>query len=134
MRRSTGLFASFALVIGGAACSSRVDERPRLELAVTQFYDAMEAEDGEAACELLAPETRHQLEESEKTACSEAITETDLPELGTPTEINVYGDEGRVVADGDTVFAADFDDAWRIVAAGCDARGDLPQDCELEGG
>ena len=122
-------------VVLAASCSGRTDEGPKAEQAAADFYGAFGQENGMAACALLAPETRHEVEKSSKEPCDEAITDEDLPDnLGTVTEIAVYGNEARVEADGDTVFVSDFEGAWMIVAAGCTSQGDEPYDCEIRGG
>jgi hypothetical protein len=46
----------------------------------------------------------------------------------------VYGQRAQVRLSGDTVFLAVFPDGWRVVAAGCTARGEKPYDCVLQGG
>ncbi|MEY2403889.1 MAG: hypothetical protein QOD38_1440 [Acidimicrobiaceae bacterium] len=118
-----------------ASCAGRTEERSRAETAAVAFYEAVAQQDGIAACALLAPETQHEVETSAKQPCDEAITDEDLPdELGRVTETTVFGNEARVMADGDTVFVSDFDGFWRVVAAGCTTRGDVPYDCELKGG
>jgi ketosteroid isomerase-like protein len=116
------------------SCSGRREERPRAAQAVTRFYEAVGLQDGTGACELLAPETFHEVEKSAKAPCGQAITDADLPDLGRVNATDVYGNEARVVASGDTVFVSDFDGTWKIVAAGCAARGDLPHDCTVQGG
>ncbi|MEY2450964.1 MAG: hypothetical protein QOD92_538 [Acidimicrobiaceae bacterium] len=118
-----------------ASCSGRSDERPRAERVAADFYTAVAQQDGAAACALLAPQTLHEVEQSAKQPCAEAITDEDLPDdLGLVSAATVYGNEAVVAAVGDTVFVSDFDGAWRIVAVGCTSQGDLPYDCEIKGG
>jgi ketosteroid isomerase-like protein len=120
----------------GPACNSRTDEDQRARQTATDFYSAFAQQDGTAACALLAPRTQHEIEKSAKQPCDEAITDEDLPaELGRIIDTTVHGNEARVAADGDTVFVSDFGGAWRIVAVGCTPQaGDLPYDCEIQGG
>ena len=131
LRRALGV--TLAILLAGS-CSGRAEERPRAAQAVTRFYEAVGQQDGAGACEFLAPETLHEVEKSAKASCVEAITDVDLPELGQLIATDVYGNEARVLASGDTVFVSDFDGAWKIVAAGCATRGDLPHDCEIQRG
>jgi hypothetical protein len=46
----------------------------------------------------------------------------------------VYGQWAQVRIGGDTVFLAVFPGSWRVVAAGCQSRGDRPYDCQVQGG
>jgi hypothetical protein len=98
------------------------------------FYKALAEQNGVAACALLAPDTSRALEKSAKQPCDQAVTDQELPDaLGNVNDTEVHGSEGRVAAEGDTVFVSDFGGTWRIVAVGCSSRGDLPYDCEIEG-
>lgn len=105
------VFGLVLAVLLAASCSSRTDERPRAEQAVNQFHAAFKKDDGAAACALLAPQTRHEVEKSAEAPCDQAITDADLPDLGRLQATDVYGNEARIVADGDTVFVSDFDGA-----------------------
>ena len=91
------------------------------------------------ACELLAPGTREELEQSSETSCHEALADAGLPDATTVSSADVYGGNARVVLEGDTggsgdtVFLARFGVQWKVVAAGCTARPDLPYDCDVKG-
>jgi hypothetical protein len=83
---------------------------------------------------VLAPDTVAELEKSAGKACADAVIEEDLPAPGAVRSVDVYGQWARVALDDDTLFLAAFGSGWRVVAAGCTARGDgRPYDCTLQG-
>ncbi len=94
----------------------------------------MQQGDGERACALLAPETRSTLEESAGQPCARAVLMEELPPLLRASTVRVYGGEAHAVFDVDIVFLSEFSDGWRVVAAGCEPRGELPYDCAIDGG
>jgi hypothetical protein len=108
------------------------------------FRAALAAGDGATACDLLAPSTRRAVERQEDSICAAAILDADVPvaaqrddrrRRGTTTpDVDVYGDQARVVLPGDTLFLAAFARGWRVTAAGCTPRGELPYDCQVSGG
>jgi hypothetical protein len=111
---------------GGTAAPSRV---------ALAFSKAVAGGDGQGACALIAPQTRHDLESSEGKPCAQAILDQQLPVSSGIAEAEQWGDESRVVLDKDVAFVARFSIGWRIVAAGCQDKGkDLPYDCTLKGG
>jgi hypothetical protein len=122
------------LVPAVAACGQLAERQDAAAAVVQRLAAAVGAGDGAAACGLLAPETRAQLEESAGKACPQAIGEEHLPAAGAVRTVDVYGEWGRVVTSDDTLFVAAFDGGWRVVAAGCRSRGeDRPYDCVLRG-
>jgi hypothetical protein len=102
--------------------------------AVTRLLTAVQGKDGAGACALLAPDTASEVEQSGGKPCPEAILDEDLPQPGPVTGTAVYGQWARVRVGGDTVFLAAFPGGWRVVAAGCQSRGDRPYDCQVRGG
>ncbi len=122
--------ATVVLALAGCGPSAREDSA---ESAAERFAGTLREDDGGAACGMLAPETRRELEESSGTACAEAIVEEDLPQLGAPGEVEVYGHHAEVRGDGDTLFLTDHSGQWLVVAAGCVPRADLPYDCAVKG-
>lgn len=93
------------------------------------------ASDPAQACALLSQRTRSTLESDEQTACAEAIRRVGLPAAGRVDEADVYGQNARVVSDTDVLFLARFPDGWKVMAAGCEPRGeDEPYDCVVSGG
>jgi hypothetical protein len=135
----TVVFARFVaacvLALAAAGCAS-VDERGRSAADVAAgMFRAVAGDDGTAACGMLAPETRSEVEQSHDDApCAQAILDEDLPEPGPVTGTSVYGQWAQVRFSGDTVFLAVFPDGWRVVAAACEPRPDRPYDCRIQGG
>ena len=113
------------------ACGSRSTDA--VESAV-QDYAAVSAEDGAAACDLLVPETRSELEGDAEVDCESAVLEQDLPSITEVETIEVYGRNARVVLDSDTAFLTQASAGWQLLAAGCVERRDRPYDCSISGG
>ena len=117
-----------------AACGTAGRERDAA--AVTErFHSALEANDGQAACEQLSEETASKLEQQEKKPCEEAILALELPKGGTVTVREV---EERSAYTELSAGGADFLDegpaGWVISAAGCRPTApDQPYECVLEG-
>lgn len=85
-------------------------------------------------CAALAPETRREVEESEKKACPDAISALELPAGGPVRDVDVYGRQARAAMASDTLFLSRFPDGWKIVAAGCEPRPGRPYQCSVKGG
>ena len=99
----------------------------------SEFYRTVTAGDGAAACDLLAPQTIHELEQSSQAPCRMAILQEDIPEAGEVVELKRFGSEAQVRLRADTAFLAEFDKGWKVVAVSCASRGDLPYDCRVSG-
>jgi hypothetical protein len=83
-------------------------------------------------CALLAPATLETLESDESAPCADAITSIPLPG-GTVEAVEVWGRDAQVRLSGDTVFLTETPSGWRVTAAGCEPRGEMPYDCQVEG-
>jgi hypothetical protein len=131
LRRMRWLVVIVLLAVTG--CSGGDDETVRK--AVSDFYAAVSASDGSGACDLLAPETRSELESSSGSSCSQAVLDEVDPANGTPT-LDVFGDGARARVGDDTAFLARFEQGWLVTAAGCSGvrRRDQPYDCDVQGG
>ena len=127
--------ASILLVVTGvlAGCGSARNSDPAVDTAV-RFLTAVSDGDGAAACGLLAPATVEEVERDSGQACAEAVTDEELPEPGTVTGADVYGQWAMVRLDGQAVFLAVFPAGWRVVAAGCQPQGERPHACAVDGG
>ena len=97
------------------------------------FHAAVARQDGAAACGLLAPQTRSELEQSAQRPCPVAVLETEVPQAGGVRASSMFGSQAQVRLEGDTVFLAEFPDGWRVVAASCTPRPPLPYDCRIKG-
>jgi hypothetical protein len=125
------------LIAGGVAmsgCGGADDAAVRS--VATRFLDAVSAGDGAAACELLSPQTRSQLEQTERRQCRAAVTGVKL-ERAPVARVRVYVQNAIVeLAGGEAAFLEQGSEGWRVSAAGCMPHGskpaDHPYDCELE--
>ena len=129
-----GLFAVAVAAALATGCGGPGGREDAASAVAVRLLDAVDRGDGAAACAVLAPETLADLEKSADQPCDQAILDEDLPAPGTVTNTNVYGQWAQVRLDDDTVFLAVFPGGWRVVAAGCQPRGDRPYDCTLQGG
>ena len=116
-----------------AACSG--DSSPAATdaaRAATSFTASVDAQP-EAACALLAPQTRQELENSSG-PCAQGIKDANLPSAGRVISVDVYGQDAMVRLEHDTLFLARFGSGWRVTAAGCTPQEqDRPFSCELKG-
>ncbi|MEU3775796.1 hypothetical protein AB0F11_21765 [Streptomyces sp. NPDC032472] len=124
--------AAAVLVSGCGASAPRVDGARDAALA---FARAVAGSDFRAACALLAPGTRQELEEGEQKPCVLALVGQDLPGARTRTVhgTEVYGRQAMVRLEEDTLFLSQFDGGWRVVAAGCRPEADKPYRCAVKG-
>ncbi|WP_158296430.1 hypothetical protein [Nocardioides albidus] len=127
------------LVLAGLSGCAGDQDRDRAVADVAQRFEAaVEAGDGDQACRLLAPATRDALERDAQEPCADALLEEDLPPAGdkaeAEAEAEVYGTAAQVRTGSDTLFLGRFDRGWRVTAAGCQAAGDAPYECAVEGG
>ncbi|MEU4191806.1 hypothetical protein AB0E69_07910 [Kribbella sp. NPDC026611] len=120
-----------ATVLTVSACGSKLPAAS--SSAAERFYRAIEQKQGAAACDLLAPQTVVEVEESAQARCPTAILGADIPAGGTVVELRQYGTEAQARMSGDTAFLAEFDDGWKVVAAGCTPDGQSPYDCKVKG-
>ncbi|WP_232807343.1 hypothetical protein, partial [Geodermatophilus chilensis] len=101
---------------------------------VARVADAFEDPDAAPAdrCALLAPATLQTLESDESAPCADVIGQLPLPG-GDVEAVEVWGGAAQVRLGGDTVFLTETPSGWRVTAAACEPRGELPYDCEVEG-
>ncbi|MFF1720206.1 hypothetical protein [Streptomyces sviceus] len=124
--------ALLGLVLSG--CGSVGERRSDAETAATGFERLLRADDPTGLCTALAPETRGELERSEKASCEKAISSQKIPLGGATQRVDLYGRQSRIVLAGDTLFLSLFPDGWKVVAAGCTPRPGRPYQCTLQGG
>jgi hypothetical protein len=106
-----------------------------VDAVARQFYQALLTRDGAAACAVLAPQTKQELEKSAKQACAGVILREGIHGEGGPRRTDVYGTAARVQLGEDTAFLARFQDGWKVMAAGCRRQPhDQPFDCQVSGG
>lgn len=126
------LLSTLGLALG--ACLGPGERGTAASAAATEFERLWESADAHGLCAALAPETRTELEASEKEDCTAVIVDQDIPEGGAVRETDVYGRQARVVLESDTLFLSRFTDGWKVVAAGCTPQPDRPYDCKVKGG
>ncbi|MEU9376092.1 hypothetical protein AB0D94_20270 [Streptomyces sp. NPDC048255] len=119
------------LLSGCGAGAARVDGARDAGRA---FGRALALRDYAAACALLAPDTRAQVEADEKRACRPALEAQELTPPGKVRTVEVYGRQALVRAEGQTLFLSQFAGGWLVVAAGCTPRSDGPHRCVVKGG
>lgn len=117
-----------------SGCSAIGPDRTGAERAAADFYAALRAGSDAKACRLLAPRTVEELEDQTGTRCSASVGRQQLPPAHGPTDVEVYGNNGKVVLTGDVVFVSQFGNQWKVVAAGCEPRTGRPYSCTVKGG
>lgn len=99
-----------------------------------RFATAVDQRDGAAACALLAPSTRTELEQSAGRRCARALLEELTGTGGDRSAVDVYGTMARVRQGEDTLFLTRMQDGWHVLAAGCTPRPHAMYDCVVKGG
>jgi hypothetical protein len=121
-----------ALLVGACGTTDRETDAA----AVTErFHAALEARDGQAACEELSEETASKLEQQEQKPCEEAILGLELPKGGTVAVRRVEVLNASMgLSQGGTDFLSKGPEGWKISAAGCEPTApEQPYECKLEG-
>jgi hypothetical protein len=114
-------------VLLATACSPSERAEQAREVA-SRFLQAAGGNDPTTACGLLAPRTAEDLPED----CAQALE--DWPGPTEITEVAVWGDRAQAKSGDSALFLAEFNDGWRVVAAGCVPRGEnLPYQCTVGG-
>jgi hypothetical protein len=141
--RSTFAIFVFTLVViatGLALYSAlgivRNSDDPAAGEAVTAFGNALEQDDGAAACAQLGKSTQSKLEDERKKPCEQAIVEigSEVEPGDSVTSVNVAESSAFVkTSRGPTFFLDKVGGSWKVSAAGCTKQaGDAPYSCALE--
>jgi hypothetical protein len=123
----TGLVLGLVLTGCGDSGDSAV------EAVAGDLLEATSTGDGQAACEVLSPHTRDELEQSSGKPCERAILEEDIGRGGTVREAQVFEIMAQVRFDDEIVFLSRFDSGWLVVATACTRRPEGPYDCSVSG-
>lgn len=128
MRRHPTMAVMVLLLLSG--CGADVTQAEAAAAAVA-FVQASPKQQ----CDLLAPETRNQLERRSKSSCEKALAVAHLSSNPTVEAVQVAGLSARVRLQGQAIFLARFPAGWLVTAAGCvrtDPDPDVPYECEVE--
>lgn len=123
--------AAAVVLCGCGASAPRLDGARGTAIA---FEEALARADYAGACVLLAPQTRRQLEEDATKPCGPALADEEPQASDTVRGTQVYGRQALLHLEGDTLFLSQFDEGWKIAAAGCAPQKDMPYRCSLKGG
>lgn len=126
MRGIAAVLGAGALLLSGCAAGAEDDVRA----VATAFHDP----DGDprVRCGLLVPATRAALESEGSASCPALIDGLPLSG-GTVTSVEVWGGDAQIRLGRDVVFLTETGQGWRVTAAACEARGERPYDCEVDG-
>ncbi|MEQ7126535.1 hypothetical protein ABN034_18645 [Actinopolymorpha sp. B11F2] len=143
LRLAKALLVVAVLLVGAVGCGAVHGREDAAIAATREFRLALARHDGAAACAVVAPETRRELEQLAHEACVRAVVAEEIPDgRGVVRRVDVYGDQavvelaasgGKPGAQGDTIFLAEFPSGWKVAAAGCTQRGERPYDCIIKG-
>ncbi|MEW2584941.1 hypothetical protein [Streptomyces virginiae] len=136
-RRRRPAPGALALLVAVAALGGCGASEPRLDgarRAATAFEETLARADYVAACALLAPQTRRQLEQDSDKPCGSALADEGLPVADPVRTTQVYGRQALLRLEGDALFLSQFDDGWKVVAAGCQPESGEPYQCAVKGG
>jgi hypothetical protein len=131
VRTLTACAAVLLLGLQSGCASGQEDD---VSTVSARFYHAVADQDGAAACDVLAPDTKSELEKTAQKPCDQAILEEDVPSVASPRTVEAFGTMAKVDFGGETAFLARFQGGWKVMAAGCSKRPDHPYDCVIQGG
>ena len=100
--------------------------------ASADFQSALQRKDWSAACQLLSAEARGNLESAAVLPCPRAVSRLALP-TGAVRSLQVWGDNAQVHLDSAVLFLAEYRAGWKVTAAGCHPRPEMPYDCAVAG-
>jgi hypothetical protein len=134
----SGRVGAVVVVLAAAVsgCGTVAERRDEVRDAATAFEGALAEGAYGRACTALAPGTADELQQSAGASCGKALSEESPPPGGAVRLVDVYGNQARAVLTKDTLFLSRFSEGWKVVAAACRPRPDMPQQyqCRIEGG
>lgn len=122
-----------ALLLGCLLAGCGNSEDSAAEAVARRLLEATGRGDGQAACALLSPHARAELEQSAGRPCERAILEEDIGKGGTVRGAHVFDTMAQVRFDDETVFLSRFGSGWLVVATACAPQPDRPYDCSVSG-
>lgn len=137
MLRSLGLaLCTAGLLLAVTACGGSGPAPDGAEETAESFYAALENGDYGRACGMLAPATLEGVQQSENGGdqiCADGLRAVSLQDPGEPLSAQAFGRNAQVEFGSETVFLTLSSSNWKVMAAGCTARGDRPYSCRVEG-
>ena len=132
-QRAAGALLCIGVLASQSACAGQGNaELGNAKAAAAAFGKDVSAATGDA-CDLLAPQTLKELEDSEG-PCATSLPDQVRSDPGAVRGGAVYGKEAIVHLAADTVFLARYRDGWRVTAAGCTRpQAGRPYDCKVKG-
>jgi hypothetical protein len=128
---------SVSLILLGGCAAAAGNASPGDDAAARNiagaFAKALSAGNGDAACQLMALQTRRTLETDTGADCKEAITSLGLDAEGAVRSAVAYGRTAQARLESDVIFLAFEAGGWRVRAAGCEFQPERPYDCDLKG-
>jgi hypothetical protein len=129
LRGTIALLPVLAAMLTG--CGGGQDQA--VTVAADHFVSAVGAGNGAAACALLSPDARSELDQSQGKPCEKAIVEEDV-KAGSVERVSVFETAAQVKFSDEVVFLSRFDSGWLVTAAACTAVPGQPYDCDIQGG
>jgi hypothetical protein len=126
--------AARSLVVGTcalltAACGGTQDTE--VSRTATGLLSAVGDGDGAAACALLAPAVRTELEDTSGKPCDRAVLDEPMGDGSGSVAVEVFDTAAQAVVGSETLFLSRFDGRWLVIAAGCRPVPDAPYDCSV---
>jgi hypothetical protein len=135
--RAALLAPAIVLLAGLAGCGTGGSaERKEVSGIVTRFYSAIEADDGDRACDLLSQDTLEQLESQSEQTCHSVITRLDLhPAPVAASHVFITNAQVRLAND-ELAFLGREPEGWKLTAIGCQPGAGKPRnrpaECQVE--
>jgi hypothetical protein len=131
-RRSLGVtLVAIAVLAGLTGCQSS-SQRSDVQGVAVSFVTAVEDKDGQAACDLLAPDAEESVSGATDLACQTSVL--NVEEHGSQvSSVQVWGDAAQVKVGSDTVFLRRLATGWQVRAAGCQSQPKAAYKCDVEG-
>ncbi|MBW8740888.1 MAG: hypothetical protein JF621_28585 [Streptomyces turgidiscabies] len=135
IRSAYAVTVSVLLAVGTlGGCDTAAQRRDDVRHTAAVFEKALAEGAYDRVCAVLAPATLDELEQSSGSPCPKAVGEESLKPGGGVQRTDVYGDQARTVLSSDTLFLSHFTSGWKVVAAGCEPRPEVPYECVIKGG
>ncbi|MER1995013.1 MAG: hypothetical protein ABTA24_00745 [Arthrobacter sp.] len=136
MRPLVKVLSTAGLLLTVPACGASGPAPDGAEETAVSFYAALDNGEYNRACGMLAPATFEDIQQAEDggdQACAGRLRALSLQDPGEPLSAQAFGRNAQVAFDSETVFLTLSSSSWKVMAAGCTARGDRPYSCLVEG-